>query len=487
MSAARRSVKGRFKSENPLFFRPSETPKTALTLPGRASRVRRSFFQGCRSMSLQIKAFGQTDVGRKRTGNEDAYLVDDEHGFHIVADGMGGHNAGEVASATAIEVVREHLLAHKEVLDKLAASPDPANGEAAQKLVEAAVQKASQSIFEMAREDVAKRGMGTTFVGLFVAGAKAVLGHVGDSRVYLFRQGQAHCLTEDHTLIGAQLKAGTITKEEAAKSPYRNVITRAVGIQPSVQVDTLLLDLLPGDVFMLCSDGLHGYLRDEEPTLLLGAAPVNELGGKLIDLANARGGKDNITCVCVGVEGEVNASTRELATEAAAKMEALRKISLFRHLSYKEQSAILSIAMTRSYPAGREIVVEGQEGNELFVILRGRIVIEKDGQAVTELRGGHHFGEMGLIDSAPRSATIRAKDPTRVMIIERGDLMTLMRKDPVLAVKLLWSFVQVISERLRLTTRELSNTRQALAVLQEGELEEDEGAYGVDEDDEASA
>lgn len=438
-------------------------------------------------MSLQIKAFGQTDVGRKRTGNEDAYLVDDKHGFHIVADGMGGHNAGEVASATAIEVVREHLLAHKEVLDKLAASPDPANGEAAQKLVEAAVQKASQSIFEMAREDVAKRGMGTTFVGLFVAGAKAVLGHVGDSRVYLFRQGQAHCLTEDHTLIGAQLKAGTITKEEAAKSPYRNVITRAVGIQPSVQVDTLLLDLLPGDVFMLCSDGLHGYLRDEEPTLLLGAAPVNELGGKLIDLANARGGKDNITCVCVGVEGEVNASTRELATEAAAKMEALRKISLFRHLSYKEQSAILSIAMTRSYPAGREIVVEGQEGNELFVILRGRIVIEKDGQAVTELRGGHHFGEMGLIDSAPRSATIRAKDPTRVMIIERGDLMTLMRKDPVLSVKLLWSFVQVISERLRLTTRELSNTRQALAVLQEGELEEDEGAYGVDEDDEASA
>ncbi|MDR0966605.1 MAG: cyclic nucleotide-binding domain-containing protein [Myxococcales bacterium] len=427
-------------------------------------------------MSLQIKAFGKTDLGRKRTGNEDAYLVDSENGFHFVADGMGGHNAGEVASAKAVEIARAHVLKHKDVLDALAANPTPMSGEAAQKLVEEAIQAASNAVFQMAQDDLAKRGMGTTFVGLFLAGTKAILGHVGDSRVYLFRQGQAHCLTEDHTLIGSQLKAGTITKEEAAKSPYRNVITRAVGIQASVQVDTLLLDLLPGDLYMLCSDGLHGYLRDEEPSLLLGAASASDLPGKLIELANARGGKDNITCVCLSVEGTTNASTREVATEAAAKIEALRKLSLFRHLSYKEQSAIISIAQMRTYPAGREIVIEGQEGNELFVILRGRLVLEKGGKPITELRAGHHFGEMGLIESAPRSATIRAKDPTRVMVIERGDLMTLMRKDPVLAVKLLWSFVQVISERLRLTTREMSKMRQQMLSQYQDDGTSDHGA-----------
>lgn len=427
-------------------------------------------------MSLRINGFGQTDVGRKRTGNEDSFLVDADNGFYIVCDGMGGHNAGEVASAKAIEVASEYIRKNIAVLNALKDSPSHAAGEAAQKVIEAAIQTASSEIYEISQAEVAKRGMGTTFVGLFVAGSQAVLGHVGDSRLYLYRQGEAHCLTEDHTLIATQLKAGTITKEEALKSPYRNVITRAVGIHPSVQVDTLVIDLLPGDVFMICSDGLHGYLRDEEPSLLLGAAPASELPQKLIDLANARGGKDNITCVCVGVEADASSSTKEIASEAAAKMEALRKISLFRHLSYKEQSAVLSIASTRTYPAGREIVVEGQQGNELFVILRGRITIEKDGMAVTELRAGHHFGEMGLIDSAPRSATIRAKEPTRVMIIDRSDLMTLMRKDSVLAVKLLWSFVQVISDRLRVTTNELTNTRQALAILQEEDnMEDDDG------------
>ncbi|MGI5863026.1 MAG: Stp1/IreP family PP2C-type Ser/Thr phosphatase [Myxococcales bacterium] len=412
---------------------------------------------------IQVRAYGLTDVGRKRSGNEDAFIVDEKRGIFIVADGMGGHNAGEVASAMAIQTVTRIVTEKLSVLANLAENPTPENGQAAQRLIEHAIQKACAEIFRMAQSDAAKRGMGTTFVGMFCAGQKAVIGHVGDSRAYLLRQGQAHRLTEDHTLIAAQLKAGTITKEEAAKSPYRNVITRAVGIQESVQVDTLLVDLLPGDLFMLCSDGLHGYLQDEETALLLGAAPWDVLPKKLIDLANARGGKDNITSICVGIGGEPSA---EVTTEAAAKMDALRKIPLFRHLTYKEQTAVLAIAATRTYPGGREIVVEGQPGDELFIVVRGRVAIEKAGVEIAELRPGGHFGEMGLIDNAPRSATVRAVEPTRVMIISRAELMNLMRKEPVLAVKLLWSFVQVLSDRLRATNAELSQTRQELAIAQ---------------------
>jgi serine/threonine protein phosphatase PrpC len=411
------------------------------------------------------EAFGKTDVGRKRQHNEDSMLVDPALGLYIVADGMGGHAAGEVASARATEVVRQHLMTNKGLLKDLARDPSQNNRAAAASLVEVAVQRACADIYKTAVSDSTKRGMGTTFVCLVASGNTGIIGHVGDSRVYLVRNGQTHRLTEDHTLIAAQLKAGTITKEQAQTSQYRNVITRAVGIQESVQVDTLIVDLLPGDVFMLCSDGLHGYMGDEELVPVLSAGPLAELPDRLINLANERGGKDNITAVVLVIAGDP-ATAQEEVVEAQSRMEALKKIPLFRHLTYKEQTAVLSTASTRTFPAGREIVTEGQPGEELFVVIRGRVSVEKAGVAIAELRAGGHFGEMGLIDNAPRSATVRAIEPTRVMVIARGDLMTLMKRESILAVKLLWSFVQVLSDRLRETNSELSEARQELAAAQ---------------------
>ncbi len=392
-------------------------------------------------------------------------LVDSQLGLYIVADGMGGHAAGEVASARAVEVVRQHIQTNRNILKDLAKDASQSNRAAAASLVEVAVQRACADIYKTASTDSTKRGMGTTFVSLVVAGSRAVIGHVGDSRVYLVRSGQCRRLTEDHTLIAAQLKAGTITREQAATSNYRNVITRAVGIQESVQVDTLIVDLLPADLFILCSDGLHGYLADDEVAPLVAAVSDAELPKRFIDLANERGGKDNITTVVVKVGGDLAAASEE-TVEAQSRMEALKKIPLFRHLTYKEQTAVLSIATTRTFPAGREIVTEGQPGEELFVVIRGRVAIEKNGVEIAELRAGGHFGEMGLIDNAPRSATVRATEPTRVMVIARQDLMTLMKRESILAVKMLWSFVQVLSDRLRATNSELSEARQELAVAQ---------------------
>ncbi|XXF80819.1 Stp1/IreP family PP2C-type Ser/Thr phosphatase [Myxococcaceae bacterium GXIMD 01537] len=419
---------------------------------------------GASPVAFTTEAFGQTDVGRKRQHNEDAMLVDASLGLFVVADGMGGHAAGEVASARATEVVRQHIQANKHLLRDLGANPSQDSRAAAAALIEVAVQRACSDIYRMALADNTKRGMGTTFVCLAVGGNKAVIGHVGDSRVYLVRHGQCHRLTEDHTLVAAQLKAGTITKEQAASSQYRNVITRAVGIQESVQVDTLIVDLAPGDVFILCSDGLHGYMEDEEMSPLVANITPGDLPKKLIDIANERGGKDNITAVVVKVAGD--GAVAEETSEAQSRMEALRKIPLFRHLTYKEQTAVLFVATTRTYPAGREIVVEGQPGEELFVVIRGRVAIEKNGVEIAELRAGGHFGEMGLIDNAPRSATVRATEPTRTMVIARSDLMNLMKRESILAVKLLWSFVQVLSDRLRAANSELSEVRQELAVAQ---------------------
>jgi serine/threonine protein phosphatase PrpC len=411
---------------------------------------------------LATEAHGKTDVGRKRQHNEDAMLVDPALGLYIVADGMGGHAAGEVAAARAVEVVKQHLAGNRAVLKDLVRDPSQAARAAASALMEVAIQRACADIYKLAAADTSKRGMGTTFVALALSGNKGVIGHVGDSRVYLLRNGQCHRLTEDHTLIAAQLKAGTITREQASTSQYRNVITRAVGIQESVQVDTLIVDALPGDLFMLCSDGLHGYLDDDEVGALVAATPARELPERLIALANDRGGKDNITAVVVACSSDAASAGEEVA-EAQSRMEALKRIPLFRHLTYKEQTAVLSTVSSRSFPAGQEIVTENQPGEELFVVVRGRVSVEKGGVPIAELKAGGHFGEMGLIDNAPRSATVRALEPTRVMVIARADLMHLMKKESILAVKLLWSFVQVLGDRLRDTNTELSSAKQELA------------------------
>ena len=415
-------------------------------------------------MALTAEAYGLTDVGRKRQHNEDAFAVDSELGLYVVADGMGGHAAGEVASQRAVEVVREQLAAGRQVLEDLGKANNAEARAAAAALVETAIQKACAEVYRLAASDSTKRGMGTTFVCLVMAGAKGIVGHVGDSRVYLVRGGQAHRLTEDHTLIAAQVKAGTLTREQAQASQFRNVITRAVGIQESVQVDTLMVDLLPKDLFVLCSDGLHGYLAEDELAPLTQATELEALPRKLVGLANDRGGKDNVTVVVVGIS-DAGAAPEELE-ETTSRMEVLKSIPIFRHLTYKEQTAILSIASTKAFPAESEILTEGQSGDELYIVVKGRVRVETGGVGVAELRTGGHFGEMGLVDHAPRSATVRALEPTRAMVIARSELMQLMKREPILAVKLLWSFVQVLSDRLRATNNELSEVRQELAAAQ---------------------
>ena len=401
-----------------------------------------------------IKSWARTDIGRKRKHNEDAFLIDEDLGLYVVADGMGGHAAGEVASAQAVKSIREALLEGKPILDAFKGTPTVEAREHVAQLMEKAIHRACADIYGMASAETGKRGMGTTVVALLCAGRKAVVGHVGDSRVYLFRNGRAHQLTEDHTIIQEQLKRGLITKDQIATAENKNVITRAVGIQPSVAVDTLVTDLIPGDLYLLCSDGLHGYLADDELPALFSQEPRAKLADGLVDLAVQRGGKDNVTAIAISVEQGDDEET----TDVEGKTEILRRIPLFQHMTYKELLAILGIARGRQFEKGAPIIKEGESGDELFVLFRGRVDVIKNGLHIAQLKPGGHFGEMGLVDQAPRSATVVASEDTSAISIDRDSLLKLMRRDSLLAVKLLWSFVQVLSERLR-------NTNEALADL----------------------
>jgi protein phosphatase len=262
-------------------------------------------FQALPSVSVDSSfrrvGIGLTDLGRKRTSNEDAYFLDDTLGLYVVADGMGGHAAGEVASQESVETVYGMVKRQYANLHALREPVNPDDARAACRVMESAVQAATYMVFSMAEMDRGKTGMGTTISALLILGDFAVTAQVGDSRIYRISDGQTEQLTEDHTLIAWQLKQGLITPQEARKSPHRNVITRAVGNRDYVQVDTGLVPLKMGDKFLLCSDGLHGYLHQAD------IAPIAALSGqpavkRFIDLANERGGKDNITAILLEID-----------------------------------------------------------------------------------------------------------------------------------------------------------------------------------------
>ncbi len=249
---------------------------------------------------METVSFGLTDVGRKRKHNEDHFLVDDDLRLYVVADGVGGRAKGEVASKEAVEQLQVWIMRHAELLEDYRRSPKKRKLLELRRMMESGVQAACYMVHGMAELEPDRKGMSTTLSALLIVDNLALIGQVGDTRVYLYRSGVALQVTEDHTLINYKLKRGMITPEQAATARGKNIITRAVGNKDYVQVDVFDLKIKSGDRFMLCSDGLHGYFLEGDEKI--GAqGPIQELARQYIDLANSRGGKDNITVLFVDV------------------------------------------------------------------------------------------------------------------------------------------------------------------------------------------
>jgi serine/threonine protein phosphatase PrpC/CRP-like cAMP-binding protein len=413
------------------------------------------------SAERALRSWQLTDVGRVRDQNEDNFLVDRKLGLFVVCDGMGGHAAGEIASSLACHALREALLESKDALLGFEQGHGGTSRQDVLSLMATAVQRACAKVHEQGVEDETKRGMGTTLDAMMVVGSRGFIAHVGDSRIYLYRQGSVHQLTEDHSLINELLKRGKLTREQIDKIQYKNAVTRAVGVYESVEPDVFDFDVLPGDRFLLCSDGLHGYLEEGEIPKLFEDIPEDELVTRLVALANDRGGKDNITAVVVRIPDD-ESGVDKLSREVSLKIETLHKMPLFRYVSYQELVRILNITNVRTYQPQDKVVSEGEDGDELFVVLTGRLRIHVGGADVAELGPGQHFGEMALIDQAPRSASASALEESRVLTIRRRDFFDLVRKDHDVAVKLLWSFLGSLAQRLRTTSHELSDARTEL-------------------------
>ena len=242
---------------------------------------------------MQLSVAARTDIGMIRAGNEDNFYADANpfRGLFIVADGMGGHAAGEVASEMAVQIVTRELVGVRS-----------ANDQAVIDRVAQSLRTANQAIFSRTLQEVDKQGMGTTASVLLLAGGHYLIGQVGDSRVYLLRDGQLRQITKDHSYVQEQVDAGFLTPEQARYHPYSNVITRCVGASESVEPDVYVGEARAGDVFLVASDGLTGMVDDRRlQQLLLSRASPGRLVDALISEANGRGGLDNITAIVVQV------------------------------------------------------------------------------------------------------------------------------------------------------------------------------------------
>jgi PPM family protein phosphatase len=257
---------------------------------------------------MRIVHAARTDVGMKRDNNEDNYLVVPEQGLFAVFDGMGGHAAGEVASGIAVQEMREFFELTGRDRDATWPFKEDRDRSFDENRLLTAIKLVNQRILDASEMDAAKKNMGTTCVSAHLVeragAAKAIVAHAGDSRVYLLREGRLRRITVDHSLVEEYLRQGKITEEEAKTFPQKNIILRALGQQRQVEVESHEHELRPGDLLMLCSDGLSGMVDDAVmEAILLRAPDLPAATRKLLDTANANGGIDNSTVILARYEG----------------------------------------------------------------------------------------------------------------------------------------------------------------------------------------
>jgi serine/threonine protein phosphatase PrpC/CRP-like cAMP-binding protein len=398
---------------------------------------------------MQIHGYGDTNVGRSRTHNEDFILVEADLGLFVVCDGMGGHAAGEVASETAAKAIHRHVASQSHILNNFDGGQEACD--AVEALLRTAIQNASAEVFDLARGGQGRHGMGTTCISLIVAGGKGFMGHVGDSRMYMIRGGRVWQLSQDHTFFNDAVRNGMMSYEEARASPWANMVTRGVGIQRSVAVDTLVFDIVENDTLLLCSDGLTAYVQEPyEIASLLADPALPGLPKKLVKIANERGGGDNISAVVVRAVPEMPARAEESVrrVKVTQNLQTLRHIALFMDLSDPELVRLFAKFKAVERSPGEIVIREGDDTDSMFVIVEGDVQIERGGKVVATLNRGAHFGEMGLLNQRPRSATVTVTSPTQILVLERRAFNEVLREDTGLAAKLLYKLAQILSLRL---------------------------------------
>lgn len=403
------------------------------TNPGGSTAHRdRVLSSGMNPISLRLEGAALSDTGNVRKNNEDSYYYDPGLQLFAVADGMGGHKGGEVASRIAVEALAR--AAQRGIPDEeyqrhrsLAGRRQIFNW------LTATIEGISLEMQAYVNQDPSVRGMGCTLDVILIRQNGVFIAHIGDSRCYVLRQGELNQLTEDHTLGAMLLQTGAITEEQAANHPHRHVLTRALGPFPRVELDTSYLEIRAGDVFLLCSDGLYDEVSAEQIHSLLGQPP-EPAAQQLIQAALGHGGRDNVTAMVVAVTEYEAMSATIIGSDEA--LTAMARAPLFHNLTWHELFRMQKIAVARVYAAGDSLMEQGEPCHFIRLNVHGTISVFIDGVHMLDSGPGESFGQ-NILEPMTASLTVRAHTEVTVLEFPVEQIKRLVADEPVLGVKLL--------------------------------------------------
>ena len=385
---------------------------------------------------MEVYGIGQSDIGLRRQRNEDAFFCNNKLGLYLVCDGMGGHAAGDRASRITVETVVKIIKENIDVVER--ARKDDSYVHTVAELMVQAIRKASYEVYRAATDNPGLAGMGTTAIATLAVGKKMVMANVGDSRLYLWRKGQTHQLSNDHTIAAELVRGGVIKPGQEVNHRLSHVLTRSVGTQESVMVDTLVFDMLDGDRLLLCSDGFSNALegKDQLKTCLDG--DFESIPEELIDIANTAGGKDNITVVVLTArERNVKEKAKQIrSAHISAKLDALGRVFSFRHVKMSQLMRILAISEEKILKAGEIISERGSKSDCLFVVLEGALSATKDGVTV-KVKTGESMGDQVLLREHISVGRLRALEYSKLLVIKRDPFWQLLQRRPWLGMRLL--------------------------------------------------
>jgi len=387
---------------------------------------------------VKTRSYVASQPGPGRAVSEDSFIAEDELGLYVVCDGMGAHAAGEIASALACDVIRRMIIESGQKGVRVS-----------RKMLEGALREACAVVFAHGEENVDLRGMGTTATVVLLRGGLCYVAHVGDSRAYIIRSGTMNQLTKDHTVVMELVDQGLISIEEASKSPYGHILTRALGCQPVVLVDSLKVDVLPGDRILLCSDGVYPGLSstlgiietyDSESS----KATMPEL---LLAESERALGSDDMTAIEIFVESE-DFCTR--GAEVTLTYATLSEMTLFEEMEFSELAQIIEHTFFREVKKGETVVRQGESGRDMFVILRGVFRVERNGLVLADIEKGAHFGDLALISGQPVSADVKALTDSALLEISHSGFRSLVDRDPLIGLKLYRALATQLCEQIRI-------------------------------------
>lgn len=397
------------------------------------------------------RSWSATDPGRMLTVNHDGLFANDEFGVYAVVDGVGG-DAGEFASRFFIQALTDKVPTLRAVAAATVRASDPGRArrdvfDALQHLLE----HVNGELYGWSRDDPNLRGGATTATLMVLSPGGVFVGHVGDSRAYVLRAGQLQRLTEDHTLVEEMVRVGKLRREETGSFRYRNVVVRTLGDRAMVKPDLLYVDAAAGDTFLLCTDGLTDFAADAEIQAALAEPGVMRPAQKLMELAHRGGGGDNVTAVVVHLPQDEVLETRVASIEPfhhTMKLAMLKHLFFCQHLTDEERMKVLRYVHEVQVMPGGTVVRQGENGQDLYLVVQGSVDVVVDGTKVTVIGTGGHFGEIALVSGQKRTATVVAREAVRLFKIGRDDFFDLSQRDQAVAVKMLWAFTQTLAGRV---------------------------------------